>query len=696
MIDYNNVKQTIAANLPDNNKQEITAEKLRSTLNEFVDKVETTETGIEGNVSEINTKITRLGKEGIYDVSANNDGATFASLSALLSDENLSTLIPDDVRGGGMSIRFVRSSDNKYMQYRLTNQNWSIDVNDWTGGESGPISGESEFATGEKVSKIGIDDKPTAGSNNLVKSGGVSDSISQIDNSKVNINTSNLIDQSKIQTNVLINSSGSEEVGSWGDSYKCTGFIEVNHSDIICDNSIFINAVWPSYAVYDKQKRFLRAIFENSVYSYQSGDEYVRMNLYSSSTQNQANYGSVLRPYTPYNPIGGYIDQLGLAKSNDVYTKQEAESKFVPVNSPLFDEKVNTSSINLIDKTQIKKGYILNSSGSESHIGGTSYGYTQNYIPVSQNFIWNYALADGGNNTIVVYDKNKNRIRGITLPSASVGQYIYQEGDAFIRVNFTTRIGDDVRGNYGDVLLDYTPYNPIAGYLTDTGAAISNLDSRVTNIENKAYSTPFLTGMFNNCICIGDSITAGWREDVGDLKNYSYPATLKKLTNWEITNAASGGQNASGWMANTVYGGASQHDFSQHDIAIIFLGQNPEEDDSYRTNMQAIIDLLKTANPLIRIFMLVRSVSTTGHWGIAQELANSNNIPLFNIYSQEAAIDLSNTLYHKMMSNSSGYDTVHFNTLGYNALGKVVFSFINDYIGSHQNEFKNVGDSIDL
>ena len=39
MIDYNNVKQTIATNLPDNNKQEITAEKLRSTLNEFVDKV---------------------------------------------------------------------------------------------------------------------------------------------------------------------------------------------------------------------------------------------------------------------------------------------------------------------------------------------------------------------------------------------------------------------------------------------------------------------------------------------------------------------------------------------------------------------------------------------------------------------------------------------------------------------------------
>lgn len=607
MADYNDIKQSIATNLPDNNKREITAAKLRSTLNEFVDKVEATETGMEGKVS--------------------------------TNESNI----------GNLSGRMDTNETN------VTNLTGRVD------------------SLAETVGNL-----PSGGDN------------------KVSINTLNLIDQSKIKTSTLINKDGTEVVGSWGDSYKCTGFIEVNHSDIICDNSIFINEVWPSYVVYDKQKRFLRAIFENSVYSYQSGDEYVRMNLYSSSTQNQANYGSVLSPYTPYNPIEGYITQLGLAKASEVYTKQQSDENFLAKDSPILNEKVNAAYINLIDKTQIKKGYILQSSGEERFIDGVNYGYTQNYIPVSENFTWNYALADGSNNTIVVYDKNKNRIRGISLPSSSVGRYIYQEGDAFIRVNFKSTIKDDVRGNYGDVLLDYTPYNPILGYLTDTGAAISNLDSRVTNIENKAYSTPFLTGMFNNCICIGDSITAGWREQVGDLKNYSYPATLKKLTNWEVTNAASGGQNAAGWMANTVYGGASQHDFSQHDIAIIFLGQNPEDDDSYRTNMQAIIDLLKNANPLIRIFMLVRSVSTTGHWGIAQELATSNNIPLFNIYSQEASIDLNDTLYHKMTSGSSTYDTVHFNTLGYNALGKVVFSFINDYIGSHQNEFKNVGDSVDL
>ena len=55
----------------------------------------------------------------IFDVSEHNDGATFESLSALLGEANLSTLIPTSVRRGGMSIRFVQSSDNKYVQYRL-------------------------------------------------------------------------------------------------------------------------------------------------------------------------------------------------------------------------------------------------------------------------------------------------------------------------------------------------------------------------------------------------------------------------------------------------------------------------------------------------------------------------------------------------------------------------------------------------
>ena len=52
----------------------------------------------------------------IYDVSAHNNDTAFSSLSELLNSENLSTLIPTAVRCGGMAIRFIQSSDNKYVQ----------------------------------------------------------------------------------------------------------------------------------------------------------------------------------------------------------------------------------------------------------------------------------------------------------------------------------------------------------------------------------------------------------------------------------------------------------------------------------------------------------------------------------------------------------------------------------------------------
>lgn len=89
----------------------------------------------------------------VYDVTAYNDGATFDSLEDLLSSESLDTLIPADYRKGGMSIQFVLSSDNKYVQYRLMSESFNTTVANWQG----------------------VDDIPIAGSNNMVKSGGVAE-----------------------------------------------------------------------------------------------------------------------------------------------------------------------------------------------------------------------------------------------------------------------------------------------------------------------------------------------------------------------------------------------------------------------------------------------------------------------------------------------------------------------------------------
>jgi len=84
--------------------------------------------------------VAAVAESGMYDVTANNDGTKFASLSTLLSDENLGTLIPVAARKGGMSIKFVLSSGNKYVQYRLTADEFSTNVDDWE-----DVSAEVQF-----------------------------------------------------------------------------------------------------------------------------------------------------------------------------------------------------------------------------------------------------------------------------------------------------------------------------------------------------------------------------------------------------------------------------------------------------------------------------------------------------------------------------------------------------------------------
>lgn len=83
----------------------------------------------------------------IYDVSYHNSGITFDSLSTLLSSENLSAIIPTAIRCGGMTIRFVQSSDNRYMQYRLMANEFTTDTTQWAIDDESVYIENPEFLT---------------------------------------------------------------------------------------------------------------------------------------------------------------------------------------------------------------------------------------------------------------------------------------------------------------------------------------------------------------------------------------------------------------------------------------------------------------------------------------------------------------------------------------------------------------------
>lgn len=92
--------------------------------------------------------------DGAFDVSAKyptsgvEGGNTYTLEGALaVINANLSA----SKKKGGMSVKFVQSIDNKYVQYRLMDTEWSTAVTDWQG----------------------VDDEPTPDSPNIPKSGGV-------------------------------------------------------------------------------------------------------------------------------------------------------------------------------------------------------------------------------------------------------------------------------------------------------------------------------------------------------------------------------------------------------------------------------------------------------------------------------------------------------------------------------------------
>jgi lysophospholipase L1-like esterase len=176
MANYQNLKAAISAAIRTNGNQEITGQVLQDVLNSIVSVIGAnytfagvatpatnpgtpdqnvmylameggTYTNFNGTVLPAGISLlmwngtwtsetVMYGDGGVFDISVYKSSggtlATFADLAAALDGGNN---IPASARKGGMSVKFIQgtaqSSDNKYVQYFLTKDEWSTDVSDW-------------------------------------------------------------------------------------------------------------------------------------------------------------------------------------------------------------------------------------------------------------------------------------------------------------------------------------------------------------------------------------------------------------------------------------------------------------------------------------------------------------------------------------------------------------------------------------
>ena len=183
MIDYNDIKQTIAENLPDNNRREITAARLRDTLDGFVDKVQVTEAGLEGKVTANETNIGNLsgrvdtneanvtdltGRVDTNEANVTNLTGRVDSLSGEVS--GLSGRV-DDLSGSIGSVPRVVDNPIKGGANDVASMKWDTTI----AAIAGLYTAESWVGNGIRVNKVSVIDGGYVKSNGtIVQLGGYS------------------------------------------------------------------------------------------------------------------------------------------------------------------------------------------------------------------------------------------------------------------------------------------------------------------------------------------------------------------------------------------------------------------------------------------------------------------------------------------------------------------------------------------
>lgn len=231
-----------------------------------------------------------------------------------------------------------------------------------------------------------------------------------------------------------------------------------------------------------------------------------------------------------------------------------------------------------------------------------------------------------------------------------------------------------------------TKVNSVAGEIT----LPTELQEKIKNIEE------FCLNMFlyNRAICIGDSLTEGYHYAQDIRKHKSYPTFLKMLTNWEIENAGQSGITTAGWW--NAY--KDKYDFSNYDIAFIYLGTNGgltdtlqedtaiEEGQTYEnyanTNTGSYCKIIEKAleqNPDIKI-ILIRWDGT---------VSANTTIKIAEKYGLET-INLLDGKYFNLQDPKYHTDSTHYNSMGYLCFARNIYLHLKDMLKENTIETEEV------
>ena len=259
---------------------------------------------------------------------------------------------------------------------------------------------------------------------------------------------------------------------------------------------------------------------------------------------------------------------------------------------------------------------------------------------------------------------------------------------------------------------------------------IGSMNCTITIGSEKTEESPVdYTGneiqVFTRGLCIGDSITEGVFNHSGgqvSIKKYAYPSVLERMTGIDIVNAGISGATSGTWydasINSTPHWGrwvnnewvwsespnvgesdtvSTALDYSGFDFAIIHLGINDifmmgdatidETVSSFETNINNIIDKLKTANTGIKVFLctIIPSYAVPGN---ANYTAINEKIrEIANATEDVFLIDLNE---YSECKEGTPYSYIHLTAIGYQKMAAEIKSLISYTIKKNLSKFNMV------
>lgn len=173
------------------------------------------------------------------------------------------------------------------------------------------------------------------------------------------------------------------------------------------------------------------------------------------------------------------------------------------------------------------------------------------------------------------------------------------------------------------------------------------------------------------------------------------------MTGWEITNGGQAGITTKEWYDEKF----NNYNMADYQFFLMELGYNggltdtldtdviPFENyedfaDTQTGNYCKIISKILSINPNAYIVLIISSSFNDTNATVVQKIGELYNLNVIDL-RDNSYIDLKSLAYHGYNNNSSSYNMIHFNALGYLAKAKLILYDLINIFSSNQKEFNN-------